>query len=370
MKLMKVEKGRNISGIMEIESESKKYYCFVDFIKAVAIFFVVFYHCFRTAINPYFSSALDYGEYFIYSALGMGVPLFFMTNGFLLFQKKYNFKVHALKIAKVVIITVIWAIFTLALLMFIRGDSFSVIEFVKGLISLKQGYINHLWFMEALIFVYIIFPFFKWLYDKYFVVFKILSLFAVFYTILIPTYCAINDLFHNLPLSDVLINLPNVYFFFSIGYFMAGGILYKVCNDKKLERKYLVVVIAIILLLLLVHTSVGIVKSKQTGILFDNAWECYHSASVFAAVCLTFFILYKNCGNAVPNIIKKIGSDSLAIYFIHPILICIIMLLPYVEILCRNFVVNLILSVIILLISFFIAEFLQRFKYAKKMVKF
>ena len=352
-------------------STKKIYYPFIDILKAIAIFLVVFYHSFCTTIDINFLSLEDYIEYFLYTILGIGVPLFFTVNGFLVFQKKCDLKKHILKIIKIILITGIWAVFSLALLMLLKNDKFYFVKFLKNLISLKQGYINYLWFMEALVFCHILYPLLDWAYRKHFVLFQIIFVIVVLYTIIIPTCCSINEIVtnKNFLIAKILNNLPGIYFLFSITYFMLGGIIYKLFQKIKITKKQLLLMIVLIILMLLFQTFFGILKSQSMKKLFDNVWDGYDSIFIFFSIIIIFLIAYQCYKEKRLLFAEKIGANSLGIYFIHPILIVVIMQVLRIEKICHNLIINLILSVLITVSSFYITMFLKKIPVVEKLVQ-
>lgn len=108
--------------------------------------------------NPSFFNYLNYGIEGLASA---GVPLFFMVNGALMLNRSYNLRKHVRKIIAICILTVVWGILTLAILIPIKGDSYTAIQFAKALVEWKQFRIFHLWFLQTLVCLYILFPLIK-----------------------------------------------------------------------------------------------------------------------------------------------------------------------------------------------------------------
>ena len=312
---------------MSSTKNNKTHYQFIDILKFFAIFEVVFYHSFNVKINTNFCEAADYVVYFVYTVLSTGVTLFFLINGFLLFQRECFLKRHILKVSKYVALTVIWGIITLFILMLLRNDSFTFGGFVKDLITLKQGYINYLWFMEALVFLHIVYPLLKWLYDKKFQIFQWVLLIVIIYTIICPTFIDLADITGKEVMW--LTHLPNVYFSYALAYFMTGGYFYRIFDNKKIDKKVDGILLLFCIGLLVIQTIQGMIRTINMQSLFDNVWAGYHSLFIFLAVCMLFLLCYKNKIENIPNLIKSFGSHTLGIYFIHPIIIAF--LLPVME---------------------------------------
>ena len=73
-------------------------------------------------------------------------------------NRSFDLKKHIIKIVKIIVLTLIWAVITLILLMPINNEYSSVREYVVSLWNLKMRWINHLWYMGALVCIYIFFP--------------------------------------------------------------------------------------------------------------------------------------------------------------------------------------------------------------------
>ena len=139
---------------------NKKRHDFVDLLKAIAIIFVLFYHFSIMNIDFIHNEDLIcYLNYYLKSLLSTCVPIFFFVNGGLLLNKSsLDIKRHVIKTIKILILTILWGIITLLILSLIRQENLSFIEIIKGVYFLKMGYINHLWFFQALFIIYIIYP--------------------------------------------------------------------------------------------------------------------------------------------------------------------------------------------------------------------
>lgn len=93
---------------------------FIDSIKTLAIFLVVFYHLSGSHVQ----STIDY---LIISIASMGVPLFFAVNGFLILSKNVDPRKHILKTIRLYILTICWSFITVLSLILINGDKYSII---------------------------------------------------------------------------------------------------------------------------------------------------------------------------------------------------------------------------------------------------
>lgn len=157
-------------------------FTFIDLMEALAIVFVVIYHCGtcpkNVLLNPSF---IYFFNYFLTGILSVCVPVFFLCNGFLLFGKPFNLKKHLRKIGLLLLVLFFWRLAIPAILIPLLGQQFNMIEFLKIAWNYKIGWNNQLWFLETLICIYVVFPLLKFTFEKSFIVFSLfLSICALF----------------------------------------------------------------------------------------------------------------------------------------------------------------------------------------------
>nr|WP_210462525.1 acyltransferase family protein [Rufibacter roseolus] len=145
---------------IETEKHLKENFDYFDLLKTIAIYFVVVYHCSTTEIDfLHHASFSTYAYYFLNSVLSTCVPIFFFINGALLLNKPtLNLRRHTFKIIRMVLLVTLWALITLAALMVIRGETLPVKEILKSVWQIKEGWTTHLWFLPALVVIYIFLP--------------------------------------------------------------------------------------------------------------------------------------------------------------------------------------------------------------------
>lgn len=164
--------------------KTNKRFVHIDFMETIAIFFVILYHCASFSCDFLSESTItNYLIYFSQTILSTCVPLFFFANGYLLFSKEFNLRKHLFKMVKLILLTLLWASVTLCILQLVRNEYFTVTEFIKALWNWKQGWINNLWYMGALICIYIFFPLLKIAYDKNIHVFFYFTIVCALFTI-------------------------------------------------------------------------------------------------------------------------------------------------------------------------------------------
>ena len=307
----------------------------IDLLETIAIMAVVCYHCslysFDIIANP---GVHTYISYYFNSLLSVGVPLFFFANGYLLLSKDFDLKKHIFKTIRLTVITCIWAVIKILILMPVRGEMLSVKEIITKIWHLENGWVNTLWYMGALICIYILFPLIKNAFDNSK---KTFTYFTIIAGILTVGNELINHLgttaLYILPLSDtslIGINLFNMFNPFSgfpgysVFYFCMGGMLlqYKerILSISAAGRN--IICVATLLISTLLLTLLGCMYSHINGAPFDTVYSGYDSIFTFVNVICIFIL----CLGFTKDIclFYLISSCTLGIYLIHDIFIHIL----------------------------------------------
>ncbi|WP_051459410.1 acyltransferase [Paenibacillus zanthoxyli] len=351
----------------------------MDLIKVVAIYLVCFYHFndlpTDVLTNPSFFTYLNYAVKGIASA---GVPLFFMVNGALMLNKSYNLRKHVYKIIMICILTVVWGILTLAILIPINGDSYTPVQFAKALIEWKMFRINHLWFLQTLVCLYILFPLIKEVYDKkdkgplyfFFGAAFLLTFGNVFLSNLANTaewVMKVNYLEKNYNFFNNF-NVFNGFYAFSIVYFILGGWLMAQLQKNRFRRPSSPVLTGIILTALIALFGYGIIMSQSNGEVFDTVFDGYDTLMTLIVTAGLFILSSRYKQGKSPRLPKGmeiIGSNTLGIYFIHVIVGWFT--LPYYKLLpfSTNLLANLIYGAAVLILSLGIVLLLKKIPVVK-----
>ena len=310
-----------------LNNDDKKRLKFIDLVKSVALLFVTIYH--NECYNIYYTATNDSLLLNTCRAiLSSCVPLFFLVNGFLLFNKEFDLKKHTKKIIKLVVLTVISGIITLILILKVKGEVISAKDFFVILYQMREGYVNHLWFMGALICIYIFFPLLKNSFDnnkKIFIWFIIICAIITFgnkflnmiwtitgYLIGKVNYVANFNFFH-------MFNPLRGLFGYSFVYFCIGGLMFnyiKKIKHKKIYKLYSVIIILISSFLLALY---GMFCSKIQNGSWDFVWHGMDTIFTFLnTIALFVLCVYYNGGNkSIYKVLYYISSNSLLIYIVH-----------------------------------------------------
>ncbi len=302
---------------------------FVDLLESIAIFMVLSYH----GTNYVYDFLQDsnniifYLRYYFRTILSCCTPLFFFVNGFLLLNRQFDLKKHILKTFRLVILTGLWGVIDLFILMFIRNEFLSFKDFLIGVWTLKQGWINHLWYIQALVVIYILFPLIKTAYDKRRDVFIYFTVVATIFTFGNVTINILASIAAHLFLGKGTAYTFNWFnrfnpfcgiYGYSFVYFCMGGVAYEILDKLVfIKRKWMCVLS--ILASMFGLFIVGIALSRITEQCWDVVWNGYDTFFTLINVVCIFSLCsqYKGKEDLFRHIVFVISSNTLGIYFIH-----------------------------------------------------
>lgn len=349
---------------------------YYDGLKIIAIYFVIFYHSNLLSTNIIENgSPTVYFNYFTKSLLSSCVPIFFLVNGALLLNKTFCLSKHIKKIIKIASTTIIWAIVTILLLSFVRKTNLSLYDFVDILSTWKIGWNNHLWFLNALVVIYIFFPLIKLSYDykkSYFNFFFIIIMISTFgiklITILGDIYLYTtgkNYVKYILDFTSPFNPVRGIYGY-SLGYFMLGGILADNIQSFRLLTKFKCVFAIILSMVLL--TLYGVMKTNLDSNQYDIVWYGYDTVFTLVITVSLFLLLsHISTPKKIQKLIILIGQNTLGIYLLHPFFISI-MKPHFVRFFNTQDLIQVqIFTILILLISLTLCLILQRIPIVKNM---
>ncbi len=366
----------------------------VDLIESLAIFMVIFYHSTAFVSNYDLSIVADhqltfYIFYFLRSIFTVCVPLFFFVNGFLLFRQNFDLKRHLTKIFKFTVLAIVWYALALGFLVLLHYDELPDKNIITLLGSVKSG-VNHLWYLGALVCIYLLFPLLKVAYDRQKTIFLYFCLICFILTFGNSLLAEIFTLFsHTILKQGIDFSTTNFFsifnplrgtYAFSVTFFCLGGVanyyLPRLTSLPKTLRNRTALATLIFSWISLFLLS--LLFSSVTGKIWDNVWFGYDTIFTLTAV-LSIFILALNWGRESP-LFTLISKNTLGIYLIHTLIIATLMTIfnpfymQYFNPLNSNLTAPLLLlnlfleATLILAISLVVTLFLHRIPFLRRLI--
>lgn len=304
----------------------------IDLLETIAIFSVVLCHCTAHIANMPLNEANAgfYLHYALRSITAVCVPLFFFANGYLLLTRPFDLKRHFRKIIKFIFIAVFWYALTLAFLVFLHCDQLAANGLSNTITSLKYG-VTHLWYLGALVCLYIFFPLLKVAYDHHrqsFIYFTLICAIITFGNTLLNNFMTFYSSFidhQGIIYTDTnFLNIFNPFrgmYGYTFVYFCLGGVVaYYFDKIKAIARqKRNLIALCGLILGWLGLFGLGLMYSKASGQIWDNIWYGYDT--IFALIT-TISIFFLSLNWRQDNIIfRTISRNTLGIYLIHMLII-------------------------------------------------
>jgi len=306
----------------------------LDLLKAFAILLVVFVHDNDSFID--FLAKPDvwtFSNYGLYALIALCVPILFLVNGALVMNKPFDAKRFFQKTIKIALLTVIWGVLTLAALMLLHGDSFSIGTFLRDLWYWKQDYINHLWFFQTLVMIYlfliVLIPAWQSRTDGFRIFFLSLLVLTVGNALLLAGANVLQAIVQ----VDVIQGQFNFFndfnpfignFGYSFAYVLLGGWVF--ANRERFNTKrWRTIALGTFLAAMLFFIGYGVFLSYSKGVRYLFGTTDYGSVFAFVATFSLFILsLGYTGGGWFGKIVTLIGRNTMAVYLLHRILSFII----------------------------------------------
>ncbi len=291
----------------------------IEFIRVFAIIMTVMIHVSNVYIYSFKGiSHSDYLVAVIFNSLSrICVPLFFMVSGIFLIGEDYDRKKYIKRIVRFILILVVWS-----LIYYFSIGGWKLNGFFTAILN---SFFNsnmtsrHLWFMYAIIGIYIALPFIQ-------VMCKNMSrehenLFLMLWMIIsggVVLYVPIGRELLNYSV-DISYPVPILGAAYYLGYFMSGYILYNrfngLTNKKKIKKLNFWCILTYICSTLISILVMYFVSIKR-GMVYDvTTW--YRGIFVILASFSVFILIVINEGLFKNKFILKLSSLSFGVYLIH-----------------------------------------------------
>lgn len=363
----------------------------IDLMEAVAMLMVISYHMTSDLMTVNADilgapSAASYINYIVMSVLSVCVPVFFFSNGFLLINKPLDLKKHLLKMLRLAVLAIIWAFIDSFAVMAITGEWVGPKTFLHNIWDMKIGWMHHLWFLGALLCVYVFLPVIKAALEKSVKIFNywvavcvifIMGNMLIVEALRIAGYVITG---RSLFITDNIFHIINpfrgvygqAFLYFAIGSFV--GVhrekIQKFTDGKRYINTFTLTAVLIISTVLL--GLYGIYVCKLSGIYFDHVFGGYNT--VFTGI--NVLVLYELCrrykyrDNLICRYIRAVSSCSLGIYLMHIIFLAAVQTSGLTDLaIAKNWLFNIICSFVIMTVCLAIVQIMKKIPGIRKLVQ-
>ena len=296
----------------------------IEFMRIMAIMFTVVIHVSNIYIRSY--GKISDGSFLVadfFNALArVCVPIFFMISGALLIKGEYIKEKYLKRIKKFIIILAVWSIIYYIVGIMRGGENNIVKGFVNSFFNTEYTS-KHLWFMYAIIGLYIALPFVQRMCKD--MTREEENLFLILFLgicglsgVYLPIATAITR--HNM---EVIYPVPLINSAYYLGYFICGHILYERFKNIKNNKKYNLYCILTYIVTVLLMTIITYILSKNMGRLVTTAFW-YRGILIILESFSLFILVIINEDKFTSPVIGKIASLSFGVYLIHAIFLFII----------------------------------------------
>lgn len=332
--------------------ERKEY---LDYLRVCATFCVVILHV--SAGNwsylPVFK--FDWQVLNVYNGfVRFCVPIFFMISGALMLDEKYDFNFEKLfkkNILKIVTAFSLWSLFYV-LIDFLSGE-----KSIKTLIKSALTGHYHMWFLFAIIGIYLLIPILRKLSaDENLLKYAIILTFILVFGVNIVKSFKLTNFFGVYIENSLKLN------FGYITYFLTGYYISKTDISKKTTK--VLYILGVLSIFFTIYTT-KIVSINQNQAI--STFYSYLMPNVFF-VAVFIFLLFKSLfNNKKSDIIFNISKLCFGVYLIHPFVLSVIY--KYVTILSFNAIYSvMIISFLAFFISLIIIYFISKIPFLNKYI--
>lgn len=263
----------------------------------------------------------------------VAVPMFFMINGFLLFNRKYDEEKHLHKILRMLEVLIVWKIVTLPTVAGIQGFEITKNKAAVYLFGGAYDSIGYFWFINALIAVYIIFPILKYGFD-YTEDRRIVKRLTIVVCGFVFGVNALDDMFSicsslfglhtNNPFSAL--NEYNIFgkYSYVLAYFLIGGMLSSIISflKKHFNKSNNIIIVLTIIVSFAGLFALQRFQAKTQGVAF-YVINGYQNVFVLLMSLGTLILLLgaESVGGVANRIFSMTGANTLGVYYLHYILI-------------------------------------------------
>ena len=367
------------------DTAPKKRIAGIDLAEAISILIVVVYHLSMTGYKLYDNrDILTAFNYYVRCFYAAGCPIFFMANGYLLFHHSFDLKKHLRKTRWIALLTIFWFLVCFLVISPINGRPFTL----RALWENWQRFDDisiHLWYMGALVVIYLLFPLMKLAYDtdkRVLLAFWLYVFLANFGNRLMnQAYTVFGYFFRGYRGSETeivwlsIFNLFNNHNGIALSYFGIGAFLPELMAwvEKRLPNQGIRngVLTGAMLICALIHGVWFLFMQHCRGYYMCPVWFGFNTLPnlVIAVSLLLLCMNYQGRHQRGYGLICRISNNTLGIYLLHEFFVQPLrILMPrYTPWLC-NLPGNLLVSCIIMAICMGLAALFHKTPVLKKLL--
>ncbi|EJQ54879.1 hypothetical protein IEQ_00219 [Bacillus cereus BAG6X1-2] len=299
----------------------KNYVEYVDVLRVFSMFAVIFLHTAAGSLRGNIGSSTWHISNVLTTVFSTSVPIFFMISGAMLMRssKTTSLKItYTQRLPKLIVPFIIWSIIAV---LYFTPRPIQITNVIKSILYIpNQAATVHLWFMYAIIPLYILSPLLKKMVDslsKDLIKYMLILWFTV--SSLLPTIAVLvpdklKPIFTLYPNFDM--NFLGGY----IGYFLLG--YYLMTYEKKVSKRLLLSIIVIDTLLIILGTwyeTVKIGEYSEDFKAYVRVYEVILSGSIFLFV-KEYFRNY-SMKSSMFKWIQVLSSFSFGVYLMHNLVV-------------------------------------------------
>lgn len=326
----------------------------LDAIKLIACCLVVGLH----TIRP------DFGIlcHTVFSVGVIAIPLFFLVNGYLMFQKeKVTYKYSYKKIIRILCICFLWELlYSVAYFLYYHEVRNFIQSFLLDFI--QQGLFYHFWFFGAMILLYLLLPILHRLYKQSYDIF--VKIFVSIFCI-----CVVLSLAMCIVQKSFVLRVPqSLRVWYWLFYYMLGAFLEKnkerfSTYSSKLSTGRKIAILTCVIFML--TATQYFMKSYMSN---EYAIEALYGNFFVMISVVIVFLIATNIQFGYEQIITNMSELSVGIYIFHPFILAIYKKIFPVFI-SGNEIMNLVFWCIVLLSSGIIVLLVRKMPIIKGLIK-
>ena len=296
----------------------------IEFIRVFAIILTIMIHVSNVYIYSFGKiTDLDFFVSILYNSFSrICVPLFFMVSGIFLIREEFDKKKYIGRVKKFILLLIVWSIIYYLLYNYANIGDTLLSSIVNSLFNANMTS-RHLWFMYAIIGIYLVLPFIQNMCKN--MSKQLENLFLILWISFSGLVVVFVPLARFLTNSDIDISypIPIINAAYYLGYFISGYILYNRFKNIKADKRKNIICIAIYIMSTICTAFLTYFISKINNSVYDS-FMWYRSIFIILSSFSMFVLVIINSNRIKNENILKLSKYSFGVYLIHVIFLYII----------------------------------------------